>query len=119
MNTAEYTATTPLPTIESLAQATAQENLLYVRFARPCLRSGGWDTLSRQYKAMKEECAKRGLRACTFPQFREVVRRFHKVGFPNRCSPPYGFGAMSASRQPAMNFRSLTAGWRWASKRGD
>ncbi|TAX38913.1 hypothetical protein [Rhizobium leguminosarum] len=117
MNTAEYTAT-PRPTVASLAHASAQENSLYAQFARPCIRSGGWETLSGQYLAMKEECAKRRLRACSFPHFREVVRRFNKVGFPNRCSHPYGYGAMSVSRRPKLDFLDLTAGWRWAGKSG-
>ncbi|GGE07596.1 hypothetical protein FHT79_002361 [Rhizobium sp. BK212] len=116
MNTADHTTPPPLPTVASLSHATPQETSLYAQFARPCLRTGGWETLSRQYLAMKDECAKRGLRACTFSQFREVVRRFNKVSFPNRCSHPYGYGAMAVSRGPKLNLLDLTAGWRWASK---
>jgi hypothetical protein len=118
MNTADNSAVLPTQTLASLAHSTPKETSLYARFAKPCLRSEGWDTLSRQYMAMKDECAARGLRACSFPQFREVVRRFRKNGFPNRCSAPYGFEAMSVSRGPKMNFLNLTAGWRWARKCG-
>jgi hypothetical protein len=119
MNTAEYTASLPVPTIASLSHATPQEMSLYTQFARHCLRTGGWETLSCQYLAMKEESVKRGLRACSFRQFRNVIRIFSKVGFPSRCSPPYGFGAMSISRRPKLNYRDLAAGWRWSAKSGE
>ncbi|MBN9983813.1 MULTISPECIES: hypothetical protein [Rhizobium] len=119
MNTAEYAATLPLPIVASLAHATPQEYSLYAKFARPCHRIGGWETTSRGYTAMKEECAKRGLRSCSFPHFREVVRRFRKNDRrPNRCSPPYGFEAMSVSRGPTTNFLDLAAGWRWVGMSG-
>ncbi len=114
MNTADTTAHPASPTILSLATFTAQENALFVRFARPCIRTGGWDALSGQYLAMKEECCKRGLRACSFPQFREVVRRSRWRGRQNRCLHPYGFEAMSVSRGPKLNFLDFAVGWRWA-----
>ncbi|TAY16676.1 hypothetical protein ELH91_07735 [Rhizobium leguminosarum] len=117
MNTAESTTTLPYPTVASLAHATAQEKSLYAQFAHPCLRTGGWETLSRQYLAMKDEGAKRGLRACSFTQFREVVRRFNKVGFPSRCAVPHDTG-MLVTRDREMDFLDVAAGWRWAGKSG-
>ncbi len=92
MSTAKYTATLPIPPLASLSTKAPRWSIRCTSSSPGRAgRSEGWDTLSRQYIAMKAECAKCGLRACAFPHFREVLRRLRKNSpeLGSRCHQPH------------------------------
>ncbi|MEP9373312.1 hypothetical protein [Mesorhizobium sp. KR1-2] len=69
MNTAANPSSLPGP-----APFTKGEIEIHRDFARKCLRAKQFEDLSSRYMAMKAECHRRRLRACSFQEFRNAIR---------------------------------------------
>lgn len=69
MNTASTTSSLPRP-----GPFTKGEIEIHREFARKCVRAKQFEDLSSRYMAMKAECHRRGLRACSFQEFRNAIR---------------------------------------------
>ncbi len=69
MNTASSTSSLPRP-----MPFTKGEIEIHRDFARMCIRAKQFEDLSSRYMAMKTECHRRGLRACSFQEFRNAIR---------------------------------------------
>ena len=69
MNTASSTSSQPSP-----IAFTEDEIKIHREFARKCIRAKQFEDLSSRYIAMKTECHRSGLRACTFQEFRNAIR---------------------------------------------
>lgn len=53
---------------------TAHEAKIHTRFAIRAARKEGWANTSAQFRAMKCECLRHGLRACDFHHFKKRIR---------------------------------------------
>ncbi|MDQ0420915.1 hypothetical protein J2045_001942 [Peteryoungia aggregata LMG 23059] len=56
------------------APFTAKEAKIHTYFAVRAARKEGWANTSAQFRAMKCECLRHGLRACDFQYFRKRIR---------------------------------------------
>ena len=71
----------PSGVTSSITSYTDTERSLHRSFAARSAKQKGWNSTCASYHAMRAECARVGVSACTFPQFCGLINGVHSYHF--------------------------------------